>query len=93
MSFLKYLQEIYNNRPSTNKYNTTINFNGNDIDVTVFYSIAGHFIKGDIENPPEYPELDIINITVDETKEDITNKISKELEEQIEKEIWLYEEQ
>ena len=56
-----------------------------EIDVTVEYSVFGDYSPGSREEPPEYPEVEIIRVTNDRTGEEI--EIDERTARQIEDEI------
>ena len=56
-----------------------------EIDVTVEYSVFGDYSPGSREEPPEYPEVEIIKVTDDRTSEDveIDERTARQLEDEI----------
>ena len=56
-----------------------------EIDVTVEYSVFGDYSPGSREEPPEYPEVEIIKVTDDRTGEDveIDERTARQLEDEI----------
>lgn len=64
-------------------------YEGDEFDALVEYQINGSFFAGSLEEPPEYPEIEILKITNIETGAEIDDL--DRYADKIEQKIWDYE--
>lgn len=58
------------------------------LDVGVNYSISGKYYPATFDSPAEYPDLDLLNVVILATGEDIVSKLTDSQTEQIDQECF-----